>query len=178
MLFALASGALALLFGVAFGNLLRGLPMHPNEPLTMALFTDFLPQGQVDLLDWYTVLVGLFAVPRSPTLSASPRHCVASLAAAYLSTPRSFSSLFLVERSEQPSTAHLKSGAAGDFCGEFGRSGARKPRHGFSCRSDYGIGARSLPALQAAIVACRTCPVRRRFGRDGVAAPRARGANA
>ena len=50
--------------------------------------------------------------PRSPALSAYLRHCVASLAAAYLSTPRSFSSLFL--------DLHLKSGAAGDFCGEFG----------------------------------------------------------
>ena len=53
--------------------------------------------------------------PRSPALSASLRHCVASLAAAYQSTPRFFSSLFL--------DLHLKSGAAGDFCGEFGGIG-------------------------------------------------------
>ena len=57
--------------------------------------------------------------PRSPALSASLRHCVASLAAAYQSTPRSFSSLFL--------DLHLKSGAAGDFCGEFGAPLAEQP---------------------------------------------------
>ncbi len=72
---------------------------------------------QIVLMAWLHRVVNGGGYPRSPALSASLRHCLASLAAAYQSTPRSFSSLFL--------DLHLKSGPAGDFCGEFGLHGAR-----------------------------------------------------
>jgi len=59
---ALASGLLALFFGAALGNLLRGLPLRPDGWFGLALFTDFSARPPVGILDWYTVLVGAFAV--------------------------------------------------------------------------------------------------------------------
>jgi cytochrome bd ubiquinol oxidase subunit II len=62
LVFAGASALLALLFGVALGNLVRGVPLGPSGQFTMPFFTNFLPSGQVGLLDWYTLSVGVFAV--------------------------------------------------------------------------------------------------------------------
>ena len=59
---ALASGLLALFFGAALGNLLRGLPLRPDGWFGLALFTDFTARPPVGILDWYTVLVGTFAM--------------------------------------------------------------------------------------------------------------------
>ena len=59
--FALASALLALLFGVALGNIVRGLPLDSEEATTLPLFTNFRSSGQVGLLDWYTLLVGAFS---------------------------------------------------------------------------------------------------------------------
>jgi cytochrome d ubiquinol oxidase subunit II len=59
---ALASGLLALFFGAALGNLLRGLPLRPDGWFGLSLFTDFSARPPVGILDWYTVLVGAFAV--------------------------------------------------------------------------------------------------------------------
>src|SRR5688572_26898336 len=46
VLFAGSSALLALLFGVALGNVVRGVPIGPDRRFTMALFTDFSPYGQ------------------------------------------------------------------------------------------------------------------------------------
>jgi len=62
MVLARASLLLALLFGVALGNLMRGVPLDAGGSFTMALFTDFSPRGRVGILDWYTVSVGLATV--------------------------------------------------------------------------------------------------------------------
>jgi cytochrome d ubiquinol oxidase subunit II len=59
---ALASGLLALFFGAALGNLLRGLPLRADGWFGLSLFTDFSARPPVGILDWYTVLVGAFAV--------------------------------------------------------------------------------------------------------------------
>lgn len=61
--FALSSVMLALLFGVALGNVLRGLPVSAGHASTLPLFTDFSPYGHnLGLIDWYTLLVGLCTV--------------------------------------------------------------------------------------------------------------------
>ncbi|HEV8613200.1 MAG TPA: cytochrome d ubiquinol oxidase subunit II, partial [Gemmatimonadales bacterium] len=57
-----ASGLLALFFGAALGNLLRGLPLRPDGWFGLALFTDLSARPPVGILDWFTVLVGAFAV--------------------------------------------------------------------------------------------------------------------
>jgi cytochrome d ubiquinol oxidase subunit II len=61
-LFALSSTLLALLFGVALGNLLRGVPTGGDGWFTLPLFTSFQPRAPVGLLDDYTALIGVFAV--------------------------------------------------------------------------------------------------------------------
>jgi cytochrome d ubiquinol oxidase subunit II len=59
--FAGASLLLALLFGVALGNVVRGVPIGASGRFSMALFTSFDVRGEVGLLDWYTLSVGVFA---------------------------------------------------------------------------------------------------------------------
>src|SRR5262245_57227687 len=57
-----SSGLLILVFGVALGNIIRGVPLDERGEFHMALFTDFRASGHVGLLDWYTLSVGLFAL--------------------------------------------------------------------------------------------------------------------
>jgi cytochrome bd ubiquinol oxidase subunit II len=60
--FAAASTLLAVFFGAAFGNLLRGVPLDAEGWFTLALFTDFTARDPVGILDWYTILTGVFAL--------------------------------------------------------------------------------------------------------------------
>jgi cytochrome d ubiquinol oxidase subunit II len=57
-----SSALLILIFGVALGNIIRGVPLNESGEFHMAFFTDFRASGHVGLLDWYTLSVGLFAV--------------------------------------------------------------------------------------------------------------------
>jgi cytochrome d ubiquinol oxidase subunit II len=60
--FAIGSTALPVLFGAAFGNLVRGLPLDDDGWFTLSLFTDFTARDPVGILDWYTVSAGVFAL--------------------------------------------------------------------------------------------------------------------
>jgi cytochrome d ubiquinol oxidase subunit II len=60
--FAGASLLLPVLFGAALGNVIRGVPLGADETFELALFTTFSPTNPVGLLDWYTTLVGVFAL--------------------------------------------------------------------------------------------------------------------
>jgi cytochrome d ubiquinol oxidase subunit II len=60
--FGVASTLLPVLFGAALGNLLRGLPLNQEGWFSLPLFTDFTTGGEVGILDWYTVLVAVFAL--------------------------------------------------------------------------------------------------------------------
>src|SRR3954453_22999698 len=51
--FALSSAALALVFGVALGNVVRGVPLGPDGYFALPLF---------NILNWYALLIGLFGV--------------------------------------------------------------------------------------------------------------------
>jgi cytochrome bd ubiquinol oxidase subunit II len=53
---------LALFFGVALGNLLRGLPLNKDAEFFLPLWTNFSIQGELGVLDWYTISVGLLTV--------------------------------------------------------------------------------------------------------------------
>ena len=59
--FALASALLAIFYGAALANVVRGVPFDANGRFFEPLWTDFLPRGQAGILDWYTVLIGLAA---------------------------------------------------------------------------------------------------------------------
>jgi cytochrome d ubiquinol oxidase subunit II len=61
-IFAGASTLLPVLFGAALGNLVRGLPLDTQGWFALPLFTDFSAKSPVGILDWYTVLAGVFAL--------------------------------------------------------------------------------------------------------------------
>ena len=61
VVFSTASALLAIFFGAALGNVVRGVPMDANHEFFLPLWTNFQPGRNAGVLDWYTVLVGLFA---------------------------------------------------------------------------------------------------------------------
>jgi cytochrome d ubiquinol oxidase subunit II len=60
--FCLASALLAVVFGAALGNLIRGVPVGEHGLRGMPLFTNFRTGREPGILDWYTVLVGLLTL--------------------------------------------------------------------------------------------------------------------
>jgi cytochrome d ubiquinol oxidase subunit II len=60
--FATGSTLLAVFFGAAFGNILRGVPLDAGGRMFLPLFTDFTARGRVGILDWYTGAVALFTL--------------------------------------------------------------------------------------------------------------------
>jgi cytochrome d ubiquinol oxidase subunit II len=107
--FGLASAALALVFGVALGNVVRGVPLDQSGYFFLPFWTNFSPSGQVGIIDWYTLLVGIasflaLAVHGSlwvvfktegslqeRTRSFGAKCCVASVAITLLMSAVSFS---------------------------------------------------------------------------------------
>ncbi|MGO9242068.1 MAG: cytochrome d ubiquinol oxidase subunit II [Bryobacteraceae bacterium] len=61
VVFSLSSALLAIFFGAALGNVVRGVPLDANHEFFLPLWTNFQPGREAGILDWYTVLVGLFA---------------------------------------------------------------------------------------------------------------------
>lgn len=59
--FMLSSALLAIFFGAALGNVIRGVPLDASGYFFLPLWTDFGVEGRVGILDWYTVLVGVLA---------------------------------------------------------------------------------------------------------------------
>jgi cytochrome d ubiquinol oxidase subunit II len=60
--FCFSSTLLALFLGVALGNVIRGLPIDTKGEFFLPLWTDFRVSGaEAGVLDWYTVLTGLFS---------------------------------------------------------------------------------------------------------------------
>jgi len=57
-----ASALMALVLGVALGNVLRGSPIDESGTFLAPWFTHFRAQGRTGVLDWYTLLVGAFAL--------------------------------------------------------------------------------------------------------------------
>lgn len=60
--FTLASLLLAVFFGAAIGNVVRGVPLRADGYFFEALWTNFRTGTQPGILDWYTVLTGLVAL--------------------------------------------------------------------------------------------------------------------
>ncbi len=61
-LFAISSALLAIFFGAALGNVVRGVPMAPDHLFFEALWTDWRVGPRPGILDWYTVLTGVVAL--------------------------------------------------------------------------------------------------------------------
>jgi cytochrome bd ubiquinol oxidase subunit II len=60
--FSLASLLLIVFFGVALGNVMRGVPLGPDHYFFVPLWTDFRPGPNPGALDWYTVLCAIVTV--------------------------------------------------------------------------------------------------------------------
>lgn len=60
--FLLASVGVATLLGAALANLVRGVPLDHSGWFQMPLFTDFTALHPAGVIDWYTLLVGVFAL--------------------------------------------------------------------------------------------------------------------
>ncbi|HEY0515072.1 MAG TPA: cytochrome d ubiquinol oxidase subunit II [Thermoanaerobaculia bacterium] len=72
--FSAASLLLAVFFGAAVGNVVRGVPLGADGYFFEALWTDFRMGPHPGILDWYTVLTGLLALV---TLAVHGAHYLA-----------------------------------------------------------------------------------------------------
>src|SRR6185437_9100143 len=59
--FFFSSALLAIFFGAALANVIRGVPLGPDGYFFLPLWTDWLPGANPGILDWYTVLGGVIA---------------------------------------------------------------------------------------------------------------------
>jgi cytochrome d ubiquinol oxidase subunit II len=59
--FGSASALLAIFFGAALGNVVRGVPLDASGYFFLPLWTNFGISGELGILDWYTVTTGLAA---------------------------------------------------------------------------------------------------------------------
>ncbi len=61
-IFAASNLLLAVILGVALGNIIRGVPLAPDGYFFAALWTTFAPGPTPGILDWFTVLIGALTV--------------------------------------------------------------------------------------------------------------------
>ena len=61
-LFSAASFLLAIFFGAALGNVVRGVPLDSSGYFFEPLWTNFALGDETGILDWYTILVGALAL--------------------------------------------------------------------------------------------------------------------
>ncbi len=60
-LFSIGSSLLAIFFGAALGNVVRGVPLDKDGSFFEPLWTNFRVGPQPGILDWYTILAGIIA---------------------------------------------------------------------------------------------------------------------
>jgi cytochrome bd ubiquinol oxidase subunit II len=74
VIFSGSSILLAVFFGAALGNVVRGVPLDSTGYFFEPLWTNFKLSEQIGILDWYTVLIGVLSLV---TLSAHGSYYVA-----------------------------------------------------------------------------------------------------
>src|SRR5579864_6999313 len=60
--FAISSFLLAIFYGAALGNVIRGVPLNKEGYFFLPLWTNWRPGADPGILDWYTVIAGLVAL--------------------------------------------------------------------------------------------------------------------
>ena len=60
--FAGSSAVLAIFFGAALGNVVRGVPLDHAGDFFLPLWTNFSPGQDAGILDWYTILIAVAAL--------------------------------------------------------------------------------------------------------------------
>ena len=73
-IFSLSSLLLAIFFGAAVGNVIRGVPLNSDHYFFEALWTDFAVGPNPGILDWYTLLTAVLAFA---TLTTHGAHYIA-----------------------------------------------------------------------------------------------------
>ena len=73
-IFSISSLLLAIFFGAAIGNVIRGAPLDSDGYFFEALWTDFRVGPNPGILDWYTMLIGALALA---TLTVHGAHYIA-----------------------------------------------------------------------------------------------------
>jgi cytochrome d ubiquinol oxidase subunit II len=61
-LFGISSALLAIFYGAALANVIRGVPLQADGYFFLPLWTNFKPGTVPGILDWYTVICGLLAL--------------------------------------------------------------------------------------------------------------------
>ncbi len=74
VVFSVSSILLAVFFGAALGNVVRGVPLDATGYFFEPLWTNFKLNADIGVLDWYTVLIGVMALV---TLTAHGSYYVA-----------------------------------------------------------------------------------------------------
>jgi cytochrome bd ubiquinol oxidase subunit II len=74
VVFSISSILLAVFFGAALGNVVRGVPLDSSGYFFEPLWTDFKLGAQTGILDWYTVLIGVVSLV---TLTAHGSYYIA-----------------------------------------------------------------------------------------------------
>jgi cytochrome d ubiquinol oxidase subunit II len=74
VVFSVSSILLAVFFGAALGNVVRGVPLDATGYFFEPLWTNFRLDADIGILDWYTVLIGVMALV---TLAAHGSYYVA-----------------------------------------------------------------------------------------------------
>src|SRR6201982_1609601 len=62
VVFCLSSALLAIFFGAALGNVIRGVPLRPDGYFFEPLWTNWRVGPDAGILDWYTVIAGVVAL--------------------------------------------------------------------------------------------------------------------
>jgi cytochrome d ubiquinol oxidase subunit II len=62
VIFSISSALLAIFFGAALGNVIRGVPLGPDGYFFEALWTNFRLGPRPGILDWYTIMAGVVAL--------------------------------------------------------------------------------------------------------------------
>src|SRR5580693_8648302 len=68
--FGVSSALLAIFFGAALGNVIRGVPLDQSGDFFLPLWANFGPGPQPGVLDWYTVLIGVLSLTTLATHGA------------------------------------------------------------------------------------------------------------
>src|SRR5258708_5998489 len=81
--FAISSALLAIFFGAAIGNVVRGVPLGEDHFFFEPLATHFRPGSDTGILDWYTCGVAAFSLvglvgPRTPSFALQTQGAAAA----------------------------------------------------------------------------------------------------
>src|SRR3984885_6540444 len=74
VVFSVSSILLAVFFGAALGNVVRGVPLNASGDFFEPLWTNFKLGPRTGILDWYTILIGGMALV---TLTAHGSYYIA-----------------------------------------------------------------------------------------------------